>query len=548
MSNSPWSTLLLVLLFGACTPLEPMEKAGNPNDSSAAEDGSTDDRDGSTAGDGSRAPDARATVTQDGESAKQTDGAKGPEEKDGSAAPEETDASQGNQGEDARTATPVDPPPTADGGTAPVDPGPAVGNDAGGMMAGCSPENCSDGCCAGDRCVPFATQNTMRCGAAGKACGMCGAAQECSPSGACVCTPKSCPDGCCKDGACVPAAAQSDDACGKAGAACGACSEGEACSAGTCSCGADSCDGCCRNGDCVRASDMACGADGASCVACERGTHCAGGDCVCDRVSCPSGCCDAAGACQMPSAAACGTGGAMCKACMLSHAMARCEAGGCGVASCERNYGDCDNAAANGCEVNLTNTLAHCGGCGEACAPRENATVACAAGRCDYKCKDGYRDDGGRCVSTAGWFDSSMGLTWQVIPTGRDLLWSAAKSHCEALTLGGSSDWRLPSIGELRSLVRGCPGSHVNGACLISDECFQQDCFSSTCLGCTDAMGPDGGCYWPAEMEGACASPYWSSTNYSPGTQYAWFVGFDRARITERDKTTPGDVRCVRGP
>lgn len=538
-----------LLIYGACTPLEPMEKGGAEPLSDAASDGSTDEADGAPARDAMRGQDARGAPLDDGATAKGDGSARSNDVDDQDAPSSEPDATRAVQGDDASATSPNQPPAGEDAGSTPVQPGPAE-SDAGSMMSGCSPETCPDGCCAGDRCVPFATQNTMRCGAGGKACGACAAAQECSAAGACVCTPRSCPDGCCKDGACVALPQQNDAACGKAGAACGACAAGEACSAGTCSCGADSCDGCCRDGACVRASDMACGAGGASCSACAPGTRCGGGECVCDRTSCPTGCCDASGACQAASATACGTGGAMCRACMLAHATARCEAGGCAVASCERNFGDCDGADANGCEVNLTNTLAHCGACAQPCAPRENATVSCAASRCEYKCKDGYREEGGRCVSTSVWYDSSMGLHWQVIPTGRALLWSAAVSHCEALNLGGFSDWRLPSIGELRSLVRGCASTHINGACTISDECSASSCDDSSCLGCGDSMGPDGGCYWATEMEGSCGPSYsyWSSTNYSPGTGYAWVLGYDRARFAERDKTTGAEVRCVRGP
>ena len=67
-------------------------------------------------------------------------------------------------------------------------------------------------------------------------------------------------------------------------------------------------------------------------------------------------------------------------ACDLANATAACSAGGCVVARCNAGFGDCDGNAANGCEVDLRVTAAHCGGCGAACA-LPNATPACASAR-----------------------------------------------------------------------------------------------------------------------------------------------------------------------
>jgi len=56
--------------------------------------------------------------------------------------------------------------------------------------------------------------------------------------------------------------------------------------------------------------------------------------------------------------------------------------------------------------------------------------------------------------------DTSTGLMWEVKTddgSSRDkdntYTWREALSYCETLDLGGHTDWRLPTIKELRSLV-----------------------------------------------------------------------------------------------
>jgi hypothetical protein len=50
------------------------------------------------------------------------------------------------------------------------------------------------------------------------------------------------------------------------------------------------------------------------------------------------------------------------------------------------------------------------------------------------------------------WEDSSTGLMWTVEDNGNDFNWNQANAYCEGLTLGGYSDWRLPTIDELEGL------------------------------------------------------------------------------------------------
>lgn len=49
--------------------------------------------------------------------------------------------------------------------------------------------------------------------------------------------------------------------------------------------------------------------------------------------------------------------------------------------------------------------------------------------------------------------DTALGLTWQKSDDGQSRDWPSALKYCEDLTLAGQSDWRLPNVKELQSIV-----------------------------------------------------------------------------------------------
>ncbi len=107
---------------------------------------------------------------------------------------------------------------------------------------------------------------------------------------------------------------------------------------------------------------------------------------------------------------------------------------------------------------------------------------------------------------------NTTGLVWQqgeVTSTP----WEAALAYCENLSLGSSTNWRLPNIKELRS---------------ISD-----DTRSSPALNMT---------YFP----GGQSARYWSSTSLFGNAGLAWFVDFTGGLASYNDKTGSLAVRCVR--
>lgn len=131
------------------------------------------------------------------------------------------------------------------------------------------------------------------------------------------------------------------------------------------------------------------------------------------------------------------------------------------------------------------------------------------------------------------WLDSSSGLSWQNPPPNEQHDWNSAVAYCNALSLGGhgAGSWHLPSIRELRSLIRGCPVNELGGPCPLSGtRAADVFCVLDGCGHCSENGGPGhGGAYWAAEVSGPLDA-YWTSTTTGRSAQgSAWTVHFDRA-------------------
>jgi len=172
--------------------------------------------------------------------------------------------------------------------------------------------------------------------------------------------------------------------------------------------------------------------------------------------------------------------------------------------------------------------------------------------------------DCGECVE--GWtsedctvhsdifLDPLTGLMWQIEPSNDIRMWQESVDYCDQLDLAGHTDWRMPSISELRSIVRGCYRTVPDGTCGVTDECHDLACYQAdSCDSCGPEWGPDeDGCYWWPELASAqnpswkCFD-FWSSSEFDSG-QRAWFINFNTGAIEHELKRDQQLVRCVRGP
>ncbi len=122
----------------------------------------------------------------------------------------------------------------------------------------------------------------------------------------------------------------------------------------------------------------------------------------------------------------------------------------------------------------------------------------------------------------------------------KEMEWDNAIRYCENLNEDGYSDWRLPTISELRTLIKTCPKTETGGACKVTDSCLSKNrCINDTCKGCSAAS--DGRYSKLGDTEW-----FWSSSGLSDITDYAWYVLFEYGGVDGIPKVSNISVRCVR--
>jgi hypothetical protein len=113
--------------------------------------------------------------------------------------------------------------------------------------------------------------------------------------------------------------------------------------------------------------------------------------------------------------------------------------------------------------------------------------------------------------------DNATGLEWVASPTaagvGGTYAWADAITACEGLTYAGHSDWRLPNVKELQSIV---------------DYGRVSPAIDTT--------------YFTSESD-----LYWSSNTYASITSFAWGVNFSYGNAPLVGKPGPFYARPVRG-
>ncbi len=119
-------------------------------------------------------------------------------------------------------------------------------------------------------------------------------------------------------------------------------------------------------------------------------------------------------------------------------------------------------------------------------------------------------------VTAHVWQDPQTGLEWQFESAGV-LTWHQALEYAAALGLDGKSDWRLPTLAELESLLDRTGARSDGRPPMRVDVPFRDE------------------------------ASYWSATTFAKDTQSAWIVMFDGAYVLSYPKVSSYAVRCVRG-
>lgn len=100
--------------------------------------------------------------------------------------------------------------------------------------------------------------------------------------------------------------------------------------------------------------------------------------------------------------------------------------------------------------------------------------------------------------------DTKTNLIWQENDTYQEMNWTKAISYCEDLVHDSYSDWRLPKIEELNSIV-----SEIS-------------------------------------LEDSESSYFWSSTTFAGGNIFAWHADLKSGYVNINVKKDTDKVRCVR--
>lgn len=117
--------------------------------------------------------------------------------------------------------------------------------------------------------------------------------------------------------------------------------------------------------------------------------------------------------------------------------------------------------------------------------------------------------------------------------------WDDAKKYCEDLKEGKYSNWRLPTISELRTLIKNCPATETGGACKVTSECLHHsNCGNDDCSGCVPAHG--------RYSRFGDTEVLWSSSERAGIRGVVWHVSFSNGFVGSLEKSESSHVRCFR--
>ena len=123
--------------------------------------------------------------------------------------------------------------------------------------------------------------------------------------------------------------------------------------------------------------------------------------------------------------------------------------------------------------------------------------------------------------------------------------WMMAVDYCKNLREGGYRDWRLPTIDELRTLIKNCPRTEVGGSCRVSEK---QGCLSGGCRNNCSCQIIESDPNYYSKM--GDSSTLWSSSvlegDPSVSPYFKWLVTFYNGGVVADKIGEAKSVRCVR--
>ncbi len=217
---------------------------------------------------------------------------------------------------------------------------------------------------------------------------------------------------------------------------------------------------------------------------------------------------------------------------------------------CARDIDQEDEVPMEDCGMCLGNT--YClpdGSCSDICENRECGPSIFDVEHSCGECGDPkpYCDYDGDCgiAPFATWTDEDTGLIWQAQNYNAmdTLTWEQAGAFCDEDIGHG---WRLPTLDEVRTLVRNCPATMAGGSCNVGESsgCLSEACMDASCVGCEEWNDIREDCYLPTPMKDFCGA-IWTSTGAADDETYVWSYRSSNGGFERVEKSTNKDVLCV---
>ena len=172
---------------------------------------------------------------------------------------------------------------------------------------------------------------------------------------------------------------------------------------------------------------------------------------------------------------------------------------------------------------------------GEEWLPAATTGYTGSGATCSFNCDSDYLWHETQCIP-GPYYDSESGLMWSE-KSLETMTLETAESYCTELSESGFSDWRMPTISELRTLIQNCSSTESGGSVGLTDDCLFLGCWAQ------DSCPID---YYKEYSKLGDKSVLWSSSLVPENTNNAWCIIFSGAEISYRSTNDKIYVRCVR--
>lgn len=208
-----------------------------------------------------------------------------------------------------------------------------------------------------------------------------------------------------------------------------------------------------------------------------------------------------------------------------------------------------DIAATDGAATGMDSDATTSGNTGSQCRP-DCGSIKWACWPMPNPVGSGLPNPASYTVGAETTVDNVTCLEWQKTPPTDTFTWQAALDYCEALTLDGHDDWRLPTRIEMASIVDFVAGgvdksafpagASIRELATLVDEARVAPAINVTLFPNTKYGAKSNNWYWASHHQRGSSSAAWA-INFDDG-----FTGFNAGASGAWNYWTSAFVKCVR--